>query len=73
MHYELWDLVSRNLLYDFDTLDEAVEAARELTSLNADHYPEELALGRSEDDSGFTWLARGADLADMWDVRRTST
>ena len=39
MRFELWDLETRNLLYDFDTLDEAVEVARELTALNPDIYP----------------------------------
>ena len=62
MHFELWDLVSRNLLYDFDTLDEAVEAARELTALNPGIYPEKLALFRADGDANSKWLARGEDL-----------
>ena len=62
MHYELWDLVSRNLLYDFDTLYEAVEAARELTELNPTIYPDEMALFRSDEPGQSGWVAKGADL-----------
>jgi hypothetical protein len=69
MHFELWDLVSRNLLYDFDTLDEAVEAARELTALNPDVYPQEMALFRHEGESNSKWLARGADLLKLSEHR----
>jgi hypothetical protein len=69
MYFELWDLVSRNLLYDFDTLDEAVQAARELTELNPGHYPEKLALCRVDDNEKTTWLAKGDDLLAMREHR----
>jgi hypothetical protein len=62
MHYELWDLDTRNILYDFDTVEEALQAARELTELNQGRYPELMALGRFENDNRFTWLARGDSL-----------
>ncbi len=65
MHYELWDLDSRNILFDFDTLEEALQAARELTEVNQDRYPGLMALGRFEDDHRFTWLARGDSLGDL--------
>ena len=69
MHFELWDLEVRNVLYDFDTLDEAVEAARELTLLNPDRYPEKMALFRSDGDSNSAWLARGEDLLRLSEQR----
>ena len=69
MHYELWDLVSRNLLYDFDSLEEALDAAQELTELNPGHYPDKLALGRMNDDESFSWLAKGDDLLAMREQR----
>jgi hypothetical protein len=69
MHYELWDLESRNLLYDFESLGEALEAAHELTELNPDHYPEKMALGRMNDDESYTWLAKGDDLLAMREHR----
>ena len=65
MHFELWDLEVRNLLYDFDTLDEAIEAARELTTLNPDRYPEKMALYRWDGDTNSKWLARGDDILQM--------
>jgi hypothetical protein len=69
MHFELWDLDSRNLLYDFDTLDEAIEAARELTDLNPDRYPEKMALFRSDGDTNSKWLARGEALLQLSEQR----
>ena len=65
MHFELWDLEVRNLLYDFDTLDEAVDAARELTALNPDRYPEKMALFRSDGRENSAWLARGEALLQL--------
>lgn len=73
MHFELWDTESRNLLYDFDALDEAVAAAAELTALNCDRYPERLALGRVDDDSSTTWIAAGPTLAPLIDQERRRT
>ena len=69
MHFEFWDLVSRYLLYDFDTLDEVVEAARELTALNPDIYPEKIALFRSDGDASSKWLAQGQDLLRLSEQR----
>jgi hypothetical protein len=69
MHFELWDLETRNLLYDFDTLDVAVEAARELTALNPGIYPDELALFRADSDTNSKWLARGEDLLRLSEQR----
>ena len=56
MFFELWDTETRNLLYDFDSLDEALEAARQLVSLNPGVYPDKLALAEVNDDSRTTWL-----------------
>jgi hypothetical protein len=71
MHFELWDLDTRNILYDFDTLEEALQAARELTEVNRDRYPELMALARFEDDQRVTWLARGDSLGELMYQRRT--
>jgi hypothetical protein len=68
MFFELWDTETRNLLYDFDTLDEAIEAARELVVLNPGIYPDKMALARVDrvdDTSKTTWLARAHDLGAM--------
>jgi hypothetical protein len=69
MHFELWDLETRNLLYDFDTLDEAVEAARELTALNPGHYPDNMALFRSDGENSSRWLARGEAVLELTEQR----
>ena len=69
MHFELWDLDSRNLLYDFDTLDEAVEAAHELTARNPGRYPERMALFQFDGDANSKWLARGDALLRLSEQR----
>jgi hypothetical protein len=65
MFFEWWDTETRNLLYDFDTLDEALEAARELVVLNEHIYPGKMALARVDDDSRTTWLASGESLRPL--------
>ena len=65
MYFELWDTETRNLLYDFDTLDDALVAARELCALNRDHYPAHLALARVEADQPTSWLGRGETLTSL--------
>jgi hypothetical protein len=65
MHYELWDTESRNLLEDFDTEAEALEAARELIVLNPGVFPAALALARIEGPGCRTTVAVGADLATL--------
>lgn len=67
MYFELWDVESRNLLYDFDTLDEALDAARELISVNVGRYPAKLALAQVGDDERTTWLGSGQTLAPLLD------
>ena len=64
MYFELWDTDTRNLLYDFDTEEEALDAAAELIALNPGHYPECIALARGNDDGTVTWLAHGAALSE---------
>lgn len=64
MYFELWDVETRNLLYDFDTEVEALSAAQELIALNPRVYPEALALARGNDDGSTTWLAHGALLGE---------
>ena len=68
MFFELWDTETRNLLYDFDTLDEAIEAARQLVALNRHIYPAKMALARVDDDSRTTWLGVGETLRPLLDT-----
>ena len=65
MYFELWDIETRNFLYDFDTLDEAVEAVRELIDINPDWYPEKLILDQLDENHKATWIARGDALLDL--------
>jgi hypothetical protein len=62
MHYELWDLLSRNLLADFDSESEALTAVRDLLAINPAEMAEELALVWRNGADGGT-LAEGAVLA----------
>lgn len=62
MFFAWSDTETRNLLYDFDTLDEALEAARELVVLNKHIYPGKMALAQADDDSRTTWLTSGESL-----------
>jgi len=61
--YELWDTESRNLLDDFDTEAEALEAVRALIDLNGDACTIGLALTRVGTGGRMTTLAMGEDLA----------
>jgi hypothetical protein len=63
--FELWDMESRNLLDDFDTEDEAVEAVRELIALNGAGCADALALTRVDADGRMITLAMGAALAEL--------
>jgi len=65
MYFELWGLETRNLLYDFDTLNEAIEAARELIDLNPGWYPKNLILGQLDENHKATWVARDDALLDL--------
>ena len=62
MHYELWEVLSRNLLADFDTEPEALTAVRELLAVNPAEMADELALVWRDGADGGT-IARGAALA----------
>jgi hypothetical protein len=62
MHYELWDLLSRNLLADFDTEPEALTAVRDLLAINPSEMADELMLVWRDGSDGGT-LAEGATLA----------
>ena len=61
--YEIWDTQSRNLLYDFDTEVEALEAIRELVVLNGPSTTDALALVRVHTYGRSTTLAMGDTLA----------
>ena len=60
--YELWDTKSRNLLDDFDTEAEALEAVLELVALNGAGCTDAMALTRVHVDGHMATLAMGADL-----------
>ena len=62
MHYELWDLLSRNMLADFDTESEALVAVRELLAINPPEMADELTLAWRDGDRGGVF-AEGAALA----------
>ena len=59
--YELWSTASRNLLYDFDTEDEALATIRELIVLNGPGTTDELAL-MYVDESHMMTIALGPAL-----------
>jgi hypothetical protein len=61
--YELWDMQSRNLLDDFDTEAEALEAVRSLIALNGPGGADALALTRVQADGRMATLATGSALA----------
>ncbi|MGE3267341.1 MAG: hypothetical protein AB7P40_01245 [Chloroflexota bacterium] len=65
MYFEIWDVETRNLLADFDTLEEALAAARELASWSNTDQRANLALARVDDEHRPTWLARGDALLQM--------
>jgi len=62
MHYELWDLLSPNLLADFDSEMEALTAVRDLLAINPAEMADELALVWRDGAEGGT-LAEGSNLA----------
>ena len=61
--FELWDTGSRNLLDDFDTEAEALEAVRDLIALNGPGCTDAVALTRVHADGRMSTLAMGVDLA----------
>lgn len=75
MFYELWDLETRNLLYDFENLADVDAAVDELTEVNPGLYPEKLALGRVDGEQGgpFRWIARGEALTAFLAAHRAGT
>ena len=70
IYFELWDTDTRNLLYDFDTEEESLDAAAELIELNPSIYPERMALARGNDDGTTFWLASGASLSERIALHR---
>jgi hypothetical protein len=64
MHYELWELLSRNLLADFDTETEALTCVRDLLAINPPEMAEELILVWRDGADGGT-VAEGTALAAL--------
>jgi len=63
MSYELWDTETRNIVETFESEAEALEAARELITLNSPAYPGALALVFEDNEGETTLIARGPGLA----------
>jgi hypothetical protein len=63
MHYELWDMVSRNLLDDFETEAEALAAIGALLAINEPDMADGLALIRVGGQGGGAIVARDVELA----------
>ena len=61
MHYELWDLETRNLVGAYDTEDEALQDVRR--ALAAGWPVEHLALGKEFDDDD---IGDDAELGPTW-------
>jgi hypothetical protein len=61
MHYELWDLRSRNMLADFDAESEALVAVRDLLAINPLEMADELTLAWRDSEQGGV-VAEGATL-----------
>ena len=63
MHYELWDVASRNMLDDFATEAEALTALAALLAINEPDMGGDLTLIRVGGPNGGTTVASGAELA----------
>jgi hypothetical protein len=68
--YELWDTESRNLLDDFDTEAEALEAVLELVALNGPDSAGTMALTRVHANGQMVTVAMGAELASRANTHR---
>lgn len=68
MHYQLWDVDSGNLLDDFETLDAAVIAVRQLLALNGDDALDRAVLVRVNDDGQTVEVGSGRALAHVTSV-----
>jgi hypothetical protein len=64
MHYELWEMVSRNMLADFESEAEALAEIRRLFEINPPEMVEDLMLAWRDGNRGGT-LAEGASLAQL--------
>jgi len=69
--YELWDARSGNLLDDFDTEAEALQAVRALIALNGAGCTDSLALTCVGTDGRMTTLAMGSALAKRTEAFRS--
>jgi|SoiMethySBSTD1v2_1073268.scaffolds.fasta_scaffold3805516_1 hypothetical protein len=67
MYFELWDIEGRNLLEDFESLSETLQAAREYTAVNPGRYPEGLALAQVDENEKTSWPAVGAAIFSLID------
>jgi hypothetical protein len=65
--YELWDIEVHLMIDDYDSFDIALEAAREMASIDPHRYPTYLAIAQVNEDETTTWLAKGLTLAALLD------
>jgi hypothetical protein len=72
MYFEIWDAGSRNLLYEFDTLEEALDAVQELLDANPEPGRVDLVLGELNEDHRSVWQARGDELLALPKQRPTT-
>jgi hypothetical protein len=65
MLFELWDIETRYVHDEFDTVDAALDHARDLIQEDPVRYPAYLALAQMNEDETTTWIARGDGLTQM--------
>jgi len=64
MIYQLWDVETGNLVEDFLSEAEALNAARELIALSGESYAEILALASADEAGGGVLIAEGPSLLE---------
>ncbi|MFN8633087.1 MAG: hypothetical protein U0893_04470 [Chloroflexota bacterium] len=69
MYYEVWDANSRNLLYEFETLDEALEAVRELLEVNPEPSRFDPGIIQMDEHHRGVWSAHGDELQALLQQR----
>jgi hypothetical protein len=63
--FEVWDLVSRNIVGEFDTEREALALVRALTTQRGQRATEGFALVREDEQGDSVTIATGEGLTDM--------
>ncbi|MCC7369960.1 MAG: hypothetical protein IT306_16155 [Chloroflexi bacterium] len=71
--FEVWDTEVHLMIDDFDALEMALEAAREMVAIDPHKYPAYLAIAQVNEDETTTWLAKGDSLAALLEVQRPTS